>query len=286
MTEQSVVVIGLPGSGKTTFLAALWHIVTAKDVPTKLKFSHLGVGSQKHLNEIAARWRDAKQQDRTLLQGLRMVQMNLKDDTGRALVVTFPDVPGEEYRRMWEERDVDPAVMETLRAGGVLFFIHADAINAPNWIVDENETYTKWGIPVPEGQPVEWHPRTAPTQVQLVDILQLLRLPPLDVGSRKVAIVLSVWDKAQGEGLTPDVYLAQKMPLLNQYLSHNADEWTTRIFGVSAQGGDYDHVDSAKELRPEAEALRQRDQASTRIDVVSRETHTHDLTEPLAWLME
>lgn len=90
MTEKSVVVMGLPGSGKTTFLAALWHVVTAEDVPTKLKFSHLAAGSQKHLNEIASRWRDAQQQDRTFLLGLKMVQMNLKDNDGDQINVTFP----------------------------------------------------------------------------------------------------------------------------------------------------------------------------------------------------
>ena len=35
-----------------------------------------------------------------------------------------------------------------------------------------------------------------------------------------------------------------------------------------------------------AEALRQYDKASTRVDVVMGDVHSHDLTEPLAWLME
>lgn len=286
MIEQSVVVMGLPGSGKTTYLAALWHIVTAKDVPTKLKFSHLGIGNQKHLNAIAARWRDAKRQDRTAHQGLRIVRMNLVDGAGKALVVTFPDVPGEEYRRMWEEREVNPDILETLNAEGVLLFIHGDAINQPNWIADEVEMYKKWNIVVPEGAPIEWHPRAAPTQVQLVDILQLMRSAPLDVGPRKLAIVLSVWDKAKGEGFTPTEYLTQKMPLLHQYLSCNADGWEVRTFGISAQGGEYDEFDPAAIPCEEAERLRQLDQASARVDVVFGEQHTHDLTEPLAWLME
>jgi len=32
MTKQSVVIIGLPESGKTTFLGALWHLVTAREI--------------------------------------------------------------------------------------------------------------------------------------------------------------------------------------------------------------------------------------------------------------
>jgi type IV secretory pathway ATPase VirB11/archaellum biosynthesis ATPase len=34
MNERSVVIIGLPESGKTTFLAALWHLITERDVET------------------------------------------------------------------------------------------------------------------------------------------------------------------------------------------------------------------------------------------------------------
>ena len=286
MTEQSVVVMGLPGSGKTTYLAALWHIVTARDLPTKLKFTRLGEGSKQYLNEIAARWRNAKQQDRTLLHGLKTIRLNLSDAAGQALTVTFPDVPGEEFRKMWEVREIDPTVMETLRATNVLLFVNADAINHPNWVVDEVELYKKWNIPLQENEPVPWHPVMAPTQVQLVELLQLLRMPPLDLGPRKVAIMLSVWDKAKGEGLEPKDYLAKLMPLLNQYLSCNADEWTARIYGISAQGGEYDSIEADASKSQEAENLRMQHQASTRVDVVSEEQRSHDLTEPLAWLME
>ena len=287
MSEQSVVIIGLPESGKTTYLAALWHVVTARDVPTKLRFGNLLAGTAKHLNEIAARWRNAEKQERTLMLGSRVVSMNLKSADDSVVKVTFPDVPGEEYRRMWEDRDANPDVIAILRAGGVLLFMNADDIHGPNWIADENAMYAKWGLaPIAPGEPVPWHPRAAPTQVQLVDMLQLLRSPPIDIGPRKLAIMLSVWDKVSEEGRTPAAFLAEKMPLLDQYLRHNADAWTYVTYGISAQGGDYDDVDPEKEKTLEAEALRQYDKASTRVDVVMGDVHSHDLTEPLAWLME
>ena len=286
MSTQAVVIIGLPESGKTTYLAALWHVITARDIPTRLLFANLLAGTAKHLNEIAARWRDAKKQDRTLMLGSRIVAMNLKDADGHEVKVTFPDVPGEEYRRMWEDRDADPEILPILRAGGVLLFVNADDIHGPNWIADENAMYAKWGRPIIAGKPVAWHPRAAPTQVQLVDMLQLLRSQPIDIGPRRLAIMMSVWDKVRDEGRTPAAYLAEKMPLLDQYLRHNADQWIYEVYGISAQGGDYDAAEPSAKKSEEAEALRQRDQASTRVDVVQGTKHSHDLTEPLAWLME
>src|SRR6266853_101952 len=111
--------------------------------------------------------------------------MNLLDSGGNPVRLTFPDLSGESYRRMWEERDCDPAVAEILTTGeGLLLFIHADQIQSP-----------KSAVEVADGQDAPWSPRLAPTQVQLVDLLQLLRLPPLNLRLQRVAIMLSAWDK-------------------------------------------------------------------------------------------
>lgn len=286
MTERSIVIIGLPESGKTTFLAALWHLITDQDGDTALRFHKLYAGDMAHLNRIAERWREAKEQDRTGVTGHRLVSMNLRDGNGIPVRVTFPDVPGEAYRRMWEDRDCDPEITDILNAEGVLLFIHSDSIVAPSWVVDEVALAKKLGFEVPEGKEVPWHPRLAPTQVQVVDLLQLLRQPPLDIGPRRLAIMLSAWDKGRGEGLSPNDYLDNKLPLLGQYLRQDADGWTWRIYGISAQGGDYDPVEPNKEPKPQAEELRNLDRASTRIRLVNGSTESHDLTEPLAWLMQ
>ena len=285
MAERSVVIIGLPASGKTTYLAALWHVVTAREISTTLKFGDLRLGEFAHLNTIAGRWRNAIVQERTAVTGDRVVSMNLIDDAEQAVRVTFPDVPGEAYRGMWEDRECEPEIAGTLREGNVLLFVHADTIRGPNWIVDEIALSNEVGIERPNGQGEPWDPRHTPTQVQLVDLLQLLRMPPLDVGRRRLAVMLSAWDKARGEALTPEGYLEAKLPLLNQYLRGGADGWTWRTYGLSAQGGEYDMPEENAEGLPEAEELRTLDLPSTRIQLVGPERETHDLTEPLAWLM-
>ncbi|MDE0434386.1 MAG: hypothetical protein OXH92_10295 [Bryobacterales bacterium] len=286
MAERSIVIIGLPESGKTTFLAALWHLITERDVDTLLRFHELSRGEVSHLNEIAARWRDAKVQDRTAVAGNRLVSMNLLDNAGVPVRVTFPDVPGEAYRRMWEDRECDPEIAKILYEGDVIFFIHADKIQAPKWVVDEVALSNELGLEVSENPVVQWHPELAPTQVQLADLLQLLRRSPLDNGPRRLAIMMSAWDKASGEGLSPRAYLEQKLPLLAQYLQLGADDWTWRIYGLSAQGGDYDKTNSNAHPKPEAEALRNLDSPSKRIMLLENGAKTHDLTRPLAWLME
>lgn len=113
MTERSVVIIGLPESGKTTFLAALWHLITERDVETALKFHTLRSGETSHLNDtsplagVMPRFRSDG------VGGNRLVSMNLKDAAETPVRITFPDVPGEAYRRMTEERDCEPEIADT-----------------------------------------------------------------------------------------------------------------------------------------------------------------------------
>ena len=285
MAETSIVIIGLPASGKTTYLAALWHQIIAGEIETELRFRNLLAGNSEHLNSIARRWRDAIVQERTALTGHRRVSMNLFDAADQAVCVTFPDVPGETYLRMWEDRVCDSGIADILRAGNVLLFIHADTIQAPKWTVDELAVSAEAGLEPPDGPVEEWKPVHAPTQVQLVDLLQLLRLPPLDTGSRFLALVLSAWDRARGEGLTPETYFGAKLPLLRQYLCSGADGWNWRVYGLSAQGGEYDTGEAGGQGLCEAEGLRNLDRPSDRIQLIGPAGTTQDLTTPLAWLM-
>jgi|JI10StandDraft_1071094.scaffolds.fasta_scaffold19795_3 hypothetical protein len=286
MADRSVVIIGLPESGKTTFLAALWHLITDRTLPTVLSFRDLLSGDVAHLNAITARWRDARVQERTAVGGNKLVSMNLKDASGEPVRITFPDVAGEAYRRMWEDRSCDQDVSDILRSGGVLLFIHADTIRPPQWTVDEIALSKKLGLSVPPGGEVPWHPRLAPTQVQIVGLLQLMRQAPLDVGPRKLAVMLSAWDKVSAEGMQPAAFVKAKMPLLSQYLRQNADSWDSRVYGLSAQGGDYDDTKEGAKPNAEAQTLRELDQPSKRIRLVEKRIVTQDLTEPLAWLMD
>ena len=287
MRSESIAIAGLPASGKTTFLAALWHVVTARDVPTTLTLGNLVDGDLAHLNAIAKRWRSACVQDRTP-SSFRRVRMNLLDSSNAPLHIDFPDISGEAFVRMWEDRDCDPELVATLRSPAVALFVHSDTIVAPRWVVDETALADALELAPARAEPVEWEPRSSPTQVQLADVLQLLQTEPLGVGRRRLAIMLSAWDKAQGEQLSPERFLRSKLPLLHQYLAKSRDQWDWQVYGISAQGGEYDPTpptQSTPAVSPAAEALRQMDCASERIRVVHEGGETHDLTSPLAWLM-
>jgi hypothetical protein len=283
MSKRSVVVMGLPGSGKTTYLAALWHLVSEGEVVSKLKYVSLRAGNAEHLHEIATLWRNAKSQERTSVSGDKLVSMILQAEGGEPETVTFPDVAGEAFLQMWELRECDETVADWLKEPGVLLFVHADKVSVPRWVVQEKLLLEDMKVEREVAEVVEWSPSLAPTQVQLTDLLQSMQSDPLDVGPRRLAIILSAWDKAVGRGLTPQEYLARRMPMFSQFLAHGLDpRWEVRIYGVSAQGGDYDSKTSAL---AEAKRLREVNTPSERIRVAYAGTESHDLTEPLQWLL-
>ena len=278
MPTHSITICGLPGSGKTTFLAALWHLVTAQDnTPTQLHFKNIN-GDNKHLNLITRKWRNAETQEHTVFGSKEIVKMNLTNGISEEITLCFPDLSGEIFSRLWENRDCDEELQTILsESSGILLFVHADHIRKPQWILEITSLSKEIGIQQKKTKETDWHPRLAPTQVKLVDILQLLRSDPLRIPAKKLAIMLSAWDKVSVEMLTPNNFLKQHLPLLYQYLSSSSEWLQSRIYGISAQGGDYN---------TQAQSLREQDTPSERIQLIYNDSKTHDITEPLVWLME
>lgn len=295
--QVSISIIGLPGSGKTTFLAALWELVNERRVTKKLSFESIGDNDHTYLRKIVTVWRKATEQARTRLTGLSAVKMNLKDAAGKVVQVAMPDAPGEDFRAMWEDRELGSVLGESLADGNILLLLNGNKVKAPAWVVERAAQRRATGIKKEETLPKDWQPSYAPTQVQLVDLLQLISHAPVGRAGRKIVVMISAWDKVEGERLTPDAFLWQKLPLLAQYLEAARDGWTSRVYGVSAQGGEYDSneanaqpVDGEAPKREiatcnEAERLREVAIAANRIRVIFAEHESNDLTEPLQWLM-
>lgn len=288
MTERSISICGFPESGKTSYLAALWHLITTGAEPTALRFDSLRNGDATHLNTIATRWRKGLKQIRTETPSNKLVSMNLKNTAGDVLRLTLPDLSGESYRDMFELRECDPLVASFLEGSqGMLLLIHADNIKSPLMVTTVAAQTQALGASLPSGQEVKWEARLAPTQIQLVELLQLLRQAPLNVDFKRIAIVFSAWDKVEDEGRSPDLFLEERLPLLKQYLDSAADSWECKIYGVSAQGGDYEREDETftGAKLDKLNQLKALDEPSMRIKVVSNASTSSDLTEPISWLM-
>lgn len=274
-------VIGLPRSGKTTFLAALYHLVDAGEVESKLKIKKY-LGDQSYLNQIVETWLECKEVLRTSQAGNTKVELLLEHkESGREILLGFPDLAGEAFETQIEQRRCGAEYIDGCnRSGGILLFISPDRPGDEGLtVVDQNALL---GQPTVE-EMVEsahgsqaWSHKMMPAQVQLVELLQFMLSPPFVKRRRRLAVVVSAWDLIMEPRPTPGDWLIREMPLLSQFLDTNIDSFETRIYGVSALGG---NIHDAGQRGALMETIQ-----SERVICVGPECRPHDLTSPIFWL--
>ena len=276
----NLLLIGLPGSGKTTFLAALWHVLSDRSSATTLRLTKRS-DDRTYLNQLAKEWRLCSQVPRTNLQTDQVVVLHLDGEGFGAFDLSIPDLAGEAFkqqltdRRMSRHHDVF-----VQKATGVILFLHPDVQKGMQLTVarrleaeltgSQNADTTTASI-----EASTWSPDKLPTQVSLVELLQFL----LERTQRRlrVAVVVSAWDLVDHLG-APHDFVARELPLLHQFLGSNDDLIEHSVFGVSAQGGDVT-------VEAEKQTLLDLEDALQRIKVRQNQQTSQDITKPIAWLL-
>jgi hypothetical protein len=168
------------------------------------------------------------------------------------VTLDLPDRSGELLKHMLDARIWEPVLRRQIgQADAAMLFLRGDRV-----VADENSG-ADFGLLGPgvevyepgraEPDPVPWTPILMPPDVRTVDLLQAV----LDERAQAlpVAIIISAydsagsgrpaWNRAISTGPAPPAWLAQQMPLLDQFLDSNSDRLPHAVFGVSAQGGDF-----------------------------------------------
>ena len=292
--ESSLVVCGLPGSGKTTYLAALWHLVESREIETALSLDTLAFGEYGYLNGIRNLWQRGKKQTRSVGSS-RRIGIDLTSQSGQKTRLLFLDHSGEIFDRLWEGRSCSKEVASELRSrAGVILFLRSEGIKTPVPLAEmlslESDIVQAISDGAEQGdvEPVEerkWVADESPDQVKVVDLLQYLSGEGGSTEGERLAVVVSAWDRVS-EHDSADAFIRARMPLLWQYLHFAPHHFEWRSFGVSAQGGEY--VDGTVEAAPPehlVELLRL-EMASRRICLFGGSEISHDLTIPLEWVMQ
>ncbi len=278
VTTSNQLIIGLPETGKTTFVAALWHVVTSEEIPESLRLAQLW-GSVEYLNEITGKWASSVPLERTV-PGTEELQIRMRlklPDAEDVTEVLFPDMSGEAFRQLWEERQWEKQYDGLAEAAtGALLFVHPDRVHHPARIAElavptEQVTASDEN---PDRKRIDWHPNQAGTAVKLVEFLQLFTEQIDSYQINRVAVIVSAWDVVHEE-ITPEEWVAKRLPLLDQYLKSNHHRLAYRIYGLSAQGGD---------ITTQADHLRGLIKQSERIKIIGPECAEHDVTCPIRWV--
>lgn len=283
LQTPKIVLLGLPSTGKTSFLAALRHYIEV-DTPNKKLTQYDYAENDEYLTKIYFDWLGCALPTRTSANArtYRNIKLFLQHiDTEEKLILDVPDIAGETFNQQWESRSWTKLYMSEIeQADGLILFIHSQDVRPPVFLHDiyaltEGEEDEKDYI----GKLEPWSLGKAPTQVILVELLQFhlehFRRKPMPV-----AIVVSAWETLLkgGTGITPEHWLTKNLPLLSQFLIANQEKLQTNIYGVSAQGGDFANPE-------ERTKLQHLDDAAERIKVQVGTEHNNDISAPIQWLL-
>lgn len=289
-------IVGMPASGKSTYIGALRHILVARQVETDLALDMLA-DDERHLNTLEDKWLSCEMMDRTNPSDEGWVELKVMDRiSGATTVMTMPDLRGENFEQPVVSGRCSRDLYEALASSdGILLFTNVDRaddmllIDDFSDMTDDEESSADLADArasagssddgaVLEEEKGKFRPQDMGEEVKIVEFLQMANRRPLFPKRRKIALLASAWDVvlANETEVTPEAWLANKRPMLNQFLKYNDDLWELRIYGVSAQGG---------ALPARKDEFMQMRNPSERIRVVGHGAGQHDLTAPLRWLM-
>lgn len=283
VSNHNILLLGLPETGKTSYLAGFFHCVSAAEVERKKLVQRKMSKDDTYLNQIHTKWASCELLERTAsVTGLSTgdVTIHLKDATsGKEFDLRIPDIAGESFTtqfadRVWE-RQYKASIVGS---SGIILFINPTKITT-HVLIDDMAPVLREFQDEEKSEIVEFDIEKTPTQVMLVDILDA-HLEELSKEVYSVAIVLSAWDKILKEEikLTPEKWIETNLPLLYQFLICNFEKITFKVFGISAQGGDLTTEESVNELQQHLEP-------ANKIIVEENDSTHKNICAPIEWLV-
>lgn len=281
-----IIGVGLPGTGKSTFVAAFRHAVMKKESGCQLTLVRMSQNTE-YLNIIEEDWCGFVPLVRTNQTGEQIVNFEIKDELGLQAEIVLPDLAGESFEEIFLQRKIREDLVDLIRkSSGILLFLHPENISPPAYILDSLRALKNMGFDnvskADSDDSLPFDPAKCPTQVILVDLLQIIL--EFTKSKCKLSIIVSAWDtvlqRSEDGNLlnrNPESWLAYELPLLFQFIQSNFAIESVGYFGVSAQGGDYEDKTQLSDL--------QRKEPHKRIIVQLENDITHDITLPLKFLL-
>jgi hypothetical protein len=233
---RTIAMLGLPRTGKSTYLGALWRLVQDVEVPEIREIDF--AGDRSRINMLADRVSNGIEIERTEVDTEEGFELEVSFEGGWNARLDIPDLAGEASRELVEERVWRLSLARTLeRADGIMLFVHPDKIDAPvpaNFTgADDDDD----GTVADEQEEPKFTVKDACTAAKLIELLENVIDLRADIWPIRIAMVISAWDRVAGEP-TPAAWLEERLPGVAGMLACNPNQARAAAFGVSALGGD------------------------------------------------
>lgn len=283
MANKKCLIAGLPASGKSTYIGALWYNLRhdTDDIDgMKMRSDDNLPKNITTLSSLSDLWKVGTRIDRTNSNATESVQINLEDkETKLKFIVEVPDFLGETFQDILDLKE-SPKLSEWCEESDVLLYF-IEELNHGEFedddIYDESETTDEQDV-LP--------PLVSKDMTPDAQNMMILKYLMSNKSFSKVVIVLSQWDKLTKDGTksrNPESYIQKKSPALYNFLQHHFKD--CNIVGMSAQGCDYPDNNTQKE---ELDAFKRKlvslTRSGKRAFVEVGDTIIYDLSLPLYML--
>lgn len=254
-------IAGLPNAGKSTYIAALAYILEHPSDDQSLRINVRST-DRAYINKLSEAWLNQEALERTVQGGLNRIIFSVQGKDSSKFTLSIPDIAGEEFKSLIQKRDnvLDDWDKD---CNCLLIFIN-NLPNIPILPEQMGETNQSDSNEFPE-----FSIDLISADIQIILMIKAL----LDIFNvNKIVICISAWDELLHEFASPIECLKQRSPLLYNFVNHYFPN--IRIFGVSAQGGEYNNET--------ADSLYERTTSNKRAYVVTPEGEIkYDITLPL-----
>jgi hypothetical protein len=238
MIEGRLLLLGLPETGKSTFIGTLWHFVEEPSIEYIREASL--PGDRRHAQELAEHVRELAEITRTLHDADERFEVPVEFPGSGTVTLVIPDHSGEQLEGLVQRRVWPELLREELaQASAVMLFVHPRVIKPPL------ELHLLPDSPSGE-KALEYENLSACTAAQLIDGLEEVLEAMRDRWPVRVAVVISAFDLAGGD--TPQQWLDLRLPAIASMLRNDPARVHSAVFGVCAQGGAREHAEEVKQL--------------------------------------
>lgn len=251
MNARYYYMMGLPASGKTTFLVAFTYMLLEQTEKVSLHMNPNDEqeGLTEEFKKEIDRWTNYEPLHHTSVGQIHKMKYVLCDKKDIKYILEVPDRSGETFEAIIKDRYIDDSMInDWLRADEILFFVNLERMD----IGDKEELLTEIPLSMQEllregdeGLISESKTNSSqlfPGQFSLVELLQMLYFIRKD--SLNIKFIISAWDRVEAYNnkkdkiIIPEDIFRDKLPFVYQFITTNKEWLTVQFWGVSAQGSD------------------------------------------------
>lgn len=258
MEKHKILIAGLPDTGKSTFIGALWAIVRnySDVIKSKMKASDSDVPDLvEKLDNLGEAWecvRYIKRSSEDIPENMRIELVTADEEIG--VTLDFPDFRGESFRNIISQNQPKTIDDWCEHADSLLFFINdfkSGTFYDDIKDFEEDNDLNKNRFNQPGLSPELMTPAT--------QNMLILRYLKEHSHFKKVTICITQWDRyvkihsTNKKMKSPEVVLQKQSPALYNFIKYHFPQAT--FYGLSSQGDEYKYEQQTDEQKKNDEKL-------------------------------